>query len=151
MMSGGESGSSRRLPPLTVLAQKYSHPRGPDHSIVAYTGKSGLTPVEPPNPRGPFPPSKQKEYLRELEEYQQWRTQGFTTYELEKLEAFAPVYQNWVLDGMPDDGLDLDQWDVPIHPLYQRENWDCLPSGDVGRMPIGNGHTGVWTVSIPPY
>lgn len=149
-MFGAESSSSRQLPPLTVLAEKYLHPRGQDHRIVAYTGKSGLTPVEPPDPGGPFPSSNQKEYLRALEDYQQWRNLGFTTYELEKLEAYAPLYHNWVLDGMLNDGLDLDQWDVPIHQLYQRENWDCLPSGDVGRVPIGNGHIGGWTVNAPP-
>jgi len=32
-------------PALTALAQKYTHPTGPEHTIIANTGKSGLTPI----------------------------------------------------------------------------------------------------------
>lgn len=143
----GRSGPERQL---TALAQKYTHPTGEGHEIIARTGKSGLTPVRPPLPYGPFPTANQRDYLQELENYQRGRNPGWTLFELVQLEAFAPLYNNWLLDGMVDGGIGFDQLNVPIHKLFVRTKWDQINWTHKGRVALGNEGPGFWTVSTTP-
>lgn len=141
----GVKGDSGQEPELTALAKRYTHPTGEDHKVVAHTGKSGLTPVKPQDPAGPFPSRSQKRYIKVLEAYQEYRTDGFNTQRLMELEAFAPLY-NWYIEVMEVGGVDFDARHVPIHPFFARQKWDKHAWMHLGRVPIGKGRTGFWDV-----
>lgn len=141
------SQASQPKPPLTQLARKYTHPIGRHHELIARTGKSGLTPIQSVHENGPFPTKNQQGVINDIGNYQKWRALGFTTAELVNLQAFAPEYNYWILDGMPNGGINFDQLNVPIHNLFARHNWDKHDWKHLGKVPIGNGVPGYWTVN----
>jgi len=127
-------------PILTELAKKYKHPEGKKHDIIKYTGKSGLTPLGPPD-RCPQT-EEEKKQRDEFEIYQRTRCLGFTVAELVALEAFAPLYDGYghenrapivraqlmteahfaAQNELPPERVDQNPT-VPLHPIYQRKNW----------------------------
>lgn len=136
--------------PLTALATRYKHPTGRRHKIIAHTGKSGLTPVD-------YPPKQtlsinQLDYIEELVHYQVARCLNFSTQDLVNLEAFAPYYNAWSIEGREDGGIDLKKLkSVPIHPLYAKYKWEQMKFHHVGKIPLGRGRPGEFEVSPNPY
>ena len=71
--------------PHTQLAVRYTHPKGSRHKVLAFTGKSGLTPL---------PRISDETDLRlhvALTSYQEGRFQNFTTRELDDMEAGSDI------------------------------------------------------------
>lgn len=145
-----------RPPPnleLTALARIYGHPVGDFNKILAYTGKSGLTPIEPP-PRGPpYRTIAEELYLQTLEKYQRIRSRGFATAEFHDQGAFAPWFNSSNVD------LATLERDFPIHPIYQQERWSKqaatrtrprfrLPGGGLGYWDALNDNI-VWEAISP--
>jgi len=128
----------------TVLALKYTHPAGPFHTVLAYTGKSGLTPVTEEDFRADYDAASR------LEEYQRRRFCGFTTLELHEIEAFAPTYGSRLgvvrelqthLEfeaGMPDD--------FELHYIFNRGSWRSDRPTAVPRFLLTGGKSGYWEV-----
>lgn len=130
--------SSRNLTHLTTLGQKYSHPvkivKSVSHSILASTGKSGLTPL----PRKPLTLRD-----KQLYNYQKRRFHGFSIEELAQLEALAAESEEKVERG---EGLSN-----PIHPLYRRAQWETRGQmgAHVGPVPVRGDEGGFWMASLP--
>ena len=151
--------------PLTELAKKYSHPTGPDHKIIAGTGKSGLTPLPP---RSPLASKVEKKRRENLERYQRKRCHGFTVTQLVQMEAFAPLWKSWRDEGraaakraqpmteaqnvlksvFPRSLAYKGEVVMPLHPLFMRKHWrDKLPKGQA-RFTLPGGRHGNWCVSF---
>jgi hypothetical protein len=136
---------------LTPLAKRYTHPIGRKHAVLAYTGKSGLTPITPYSEKGPVLNPDKKKRTAQLEEYQLWRFNGLRTQQLVEIEAFAPTYKSQLNIyeqakqglGVNFQGLGLS---VPIHPLYAKVNWEntCLKTKPWYILP--GGKSGHWQV-----
>ncbi|CZR56291.1 uncharacterized protein PAC_06179 [Phialocephala subalpina] len=127
-------------PPLTKLAEIYSHPVGQigsvNHAAIAdyVPYKSGLTPITP-NPNPPFPDLVNQ---RALEKYQTGRFQGFTAAELRALDSLA--FEQPDFPDMRLEGLDVDH-------VFRRENWQNRRKAVHRALwPLGNGRPGFWHV-----
>jgi hypothetical protein len=139
--------------PLTELAERYTHPTGPNHSTIAYTGKSGLTPITPYPTNLPFRDREEREYNIQLEAYQLWRFCGFRTQQLDEMEALAPTYRSRFTTaeklkqgrGVNFKGLGSS---VPIHPLYTRDKWETRFRASRPRFLLPGGKSGYWEVRI---
>lgn len=132
------SPPSKRL--KTALAEKYGHPVGPHHKVIQgiLPLKSGLTPLNP----GPFLTFAELQLFKDLHTYQRLRFHGFTTAELQSIEALAPLITESV-DLIPD---------YPIHPLLKRHKWASGAGqfAHLARYSLGNGRPGYWEVSVSP-
>ena len=81
--------------------------------------RSGLTPIEPPDPKAPLSPQSQK-IARHLERYQRANLgsapvfyAGFTTWELQDCGAL-----------IKEDAKANNLWySTPLHPLFQQTRW----------------------------
>lgn len=134
--------------PLTELARKYTHPIGPDHKIIAYTGKSGMSPVHVPLATQPGLSQNQRKYILVLEAYQRGRFHKFTVQQLVDLEAFAPSYTSKKVDEKEDREIDFaNLQSIPIHPLFAKSRWKTSIYKHVGKIPLGNGRPGYFEVS----
>ncbi|KAG4429548.1 hypothetical protein IFR05_014971 [Cadophora sp. M221] len=120
----------------TSLASKYSHPRGKfgtvNHGLIRGSGKSGLTPLlAPQNGTG---------VSKQLEEYPRKRLKGFTTTELQRMEALAPLDNRTWRHSLKN----------PINPIF---NGRWVTEADVpkhrGAIPILGDHEGLWLMECP--
>lgn len=136
---------NRIPPPLTELAEKYTHPTGPLHDAIGFTGKSGLTPVT----------KEQLEFdengATRLEKYQRRRFRAFTTRELHDMGVFAPTYESREdTDGMRYVGVDyyagFDHVLFPLHPLFYQTKWGRGRPKAVPRFSLPGGKSGLWEV-----
>ncbi|CZR60436.1 uncharacterized protein PAC_10332 [Phialocephala subalpina] len=131
---------------LTALAQIYSHPlhgRNPylespalamNHTVLENIVplKSGLTPLYPED----FQTDAEKARFKILSQYQRSRFNAFTTAELHKSGALAPL---------KTDGQYAFLTEVPIHPLLQQARWlEPLPL----HLASVSNHV-VWDVMVP--
>ncbi|KAI9650891.1 hypothetical protein NHQ30_000926 [Ciborinia camelliae] len=134
-----------RRPGPTRFARKYGHPTGGVHSVLQpYLPevKSGFTPVTPAD----FLENEaQQEYAAALEMYQRMRFDGFTAAELESVLALADSYET--TSRRVDWGENLDN--VPIHPLWDRKNWQRELPPNEASYPCGDGNE-YWDASLPP-
>jgi hypothetical protein len=136
---------------LTELAVRFGHPTGRDHKIIANTGKSGLTPVYVPRHIRASLSQEQRNYIKALELYQRDKALAFTIQDLADLEAFAPYYKSWPLDGREDDGIDFETLKtIPIHPLYAKSKWDRTRLNNIGKIPLGSHKSGYFEVCRNP-
>ncbi|KAF8865029.1 hypothetical protein BDZ45DRAFT_471392 [Acephala macrosclerotiorum] len=133
---------------LTALAKIYSHPlhgRNPylkegalkmNHTVLQNDPqlKSGLTPIYPED----FLTDAEKVRFSVLSQYQRHRFDAFTTAELHKSEAFAPLKA---------DGQFAFLAEVPIHPLLEQARWLELLPLHLAPVPLGNGRKGFWEAS----
>jgi len=108
-------------PQLTVLATKHTHTTGPEHRLIAYTRKSGLTPLTP-IPQGMLL-APNAEFQVRLHNYKEEQCEGFKTSALAVMEAFAPLYEGWGVEGREQGGI---EWEglgrsIPINPIFDRE------------------------------
>lgn len=152
---------------LTELARKYTNPVGDQHDIIGDTGKSGLTPLTPLD--GSSLTEAEKLKRLEFEIYQRKRCLGFTVSELMSLEAFAPLYNGYKDENRapvmkaqrmteahyadqtehPQERVANHEATMPIHPIYERENW-------TKDLPINRARyfvdekLGEWGVSLKP-
>ncbi|KAL2063121.1 hypothetical protein VTL71DRAFT_6193 [Oculimacula yallundae] len=123
----GQTQSKRQRTKLfanyTDFAKKYGHPRGIsklriDHTILKYTGKSGLSPLSPGKYRQSDATTKEEERRRQgakrLREYQRKVLLGFTSEELHKMDA---------LPGMDARKMEFQLSTVPIHPMLAQCQW----------------------------
>jgi hypothetical protein len=130
----------------------YTHPTGKNHSVLAFSGKSGLTPVDPQPVQPPFPSARKRKRQKELEKYQVWRFFGFRTQRLAEMGAFAPTYTSQltqgqqIFQGQGEAFVGLGTH-VPIHPIYSRDysvgggQFLCRP-----RFLLPGGKSGYWGV-----
>jgi hypothetical protein len=141
-----------QVQPLSELATRYTHPAGKNHKIIAHTGKSGLTPVYVPLHHGLLLSRHQHEYIKELEIYQRRRCVGFTVQHLVDMEAFAPYYNEWSVEGRVEGGIDFEglKMHMPIHPLFARPKWEGSSVSRIGKIPVGQGRPGYFEVSFKP-
>lgn len=120
----------------TRFAKKYGHPEGGIHSeLENYLPevKSGLTPVTPAQ----FLDNQdQRDVAKNLELYQRMRFRGFTAAELESVLALADCYET--TSRRINYGNNLDN--VPIHPMWARENWQYDLPRHIARYPFGDGN-----------
>lgn len=70
---------------------------------------------------------------------------GFTAAELESVLALAGSYE--ITSRRVDYGKNLD--DVPIHPIYDRKNWQHDLPRNMARYPLGDKNE-YWEASQPP-
>ncbi|KAH7323528.1 hypothetical protein BKA65DRAFT_567302, partial [Rhexocercosporidium sp. MPI-PUGE-AT-0058] len=105
----------------TEFAKKYGHPRGisrnRDHTILKYTGKSGLTPLSPgvyseslPSPRE----IRRRRGAQRLRDYQRSILTGFTTDELNRMESLPATDTREKKQRLSG---------IPIHPLLAQKQW----------------------------
>lgn len=132
-------------PPLTKLAEKYTHPTGSLHDVIGFTGKSGLTPVTKEQLE------LDKDGATRLEKYQRRRFRAFTTRELHNMGAFAPTYKSREdSDGIEFFGVDyyagFDRFLLPLHPLFYRTRWGSGRPRAVPRFLLPGGKSGLWEV-----
>lgn len=122
--------------PLTELAQRYGHPVGMLNKPLAFTGKSGLTPLPP------LTPTADSGRRIALEGYQRVRFLDFTAEELVDLKAWAPLHesQGYKVTELTDD--------LPVHPIFARRNWLTHNSKSLGRHPLPGGKDGFWHVCL---
>ncbi|EDN93733.1 predicted protein [Sclerotinia sclerotiorum 1980 UF-70] len=129
----------------TRFAKKYGHPEGGIHSeLENYLPevKSGLTPVTPAQ----FLDNQdQRDVAKNLELYQRMRFRGFTAAELESVLALADCYET--TSRRINYGNNLDN--VPIHPMWARENWQYDLPRHIARYPFGDGNE-YWEASDSP-
>jgi len=130
--------------PLSDLAQRYSHPTGPVSAVLAYTGKSGLTPIPSPSLDPPFRTEEEQKYINKLELYQRSRFNGFTIKQIHDLDAFAPLFKT----RKDVDFLSLEA-NFPIHPLFERDRWSTARSKTHPRVRLPSGGLGYWEVCAP--
>ncbi|CAD6449184.1 75141c8f-a1f2-471b-a3ed-173e684d8da8-CDS [Sclerotinia trifoliorum] len=120
----------------TRFAKKYGHPGGGIHSeLENYLPevKSGLTPVTPAQ----FLENQdQRDVAKNLELYQRMRFCGFTAAELESVLALADSYET--TSRRINYGNNLGN--VPIHPMWTRENWQYDLPRHIARYPFGDGN-----------
>lgn len=121
----------------TRLAAKFSHPRGKfgfaNHSVIKGSGKSGLTPLLAPQD------GMGVNKLQRLEACQKKRLKGFTTTELERMEALAPLDMRAWKHGLQN----------LIDPMFNSA-WATKTSipRHRGAIPILGDHDGFWLVSL---
>ncbi|ESZ94714.1 hypothetical protein SBOR_4908 [Sclerotinia borealis F-4128] len=120
----------------TRFAKKYGQPKGGVHSILEdYLPevKSDLTPVTPAQ----FLDNQaQRDVAEDLELYQRMRFCGFTAAELESVLALADSYET--TSRRMDWGKNLDN--VPIHPIWDRKNWQYELPRHFAPYPFGYGN-----------
>ena len=134
---------------LTELAVRYTHPTGRSHKIIAHTGKSGWSPVNVPLHLRASLSQKQHNYVKALESYQRAASHCFTVQDPVALEAFAPHYESWSLEGREDDGIDIDRLNtIPIHQLFSKSKWQKSRLNHIGRIPLGLGRSRYFEVSL---
>ena len=64
------------------------------------------------------------------------------------LEAFAPRYDSWEVEGRPIDGVDLQVLEyLPIHPLFAIAKWNATSLNHIGKVPLGQGRLGYFEVN----
>ncbi|KAE8445237.1 hypothetical protein EG329_013609 [Mollisiaceae sp. DMI_Dod_QoI] len=122
-------------PPLTQLAEVYSHRQGKATCRRANELKSGLTPSYLPDK----PNQRQRTSHRNLEKHQRSRFHGFTAAELRNLESLAPYYDN-DKDAFHSDFPQLNA----IHPVFERSRWTQPLPKHMAFFPLGNGRDGFW-------
>jgi len=134
--------NSDNPPKLTELAKRYGHPKGPEHKAIAFTGKSGLTPIDP------LFPNTNLAFADALEKYQRLRFYNFTTQELVDLESFAPQYNGYEVGGKTVDPITLQNFadKVSIHPVYTRDKWGTESRKSHPRFPLPGGRSGFFEV-----
>ncbi|KAF7862001.1 hypothetical protein EAF04_007881 [Stromatinia cepivora] len=134
-----------RYPGHTRFAKKYGHPKGGIHSVLENylpEVKSGLTPVTPAQ----FLDNQdQRDVAEDLELYQRMRFCGFTAAELESVLALADSYET--TSRRINHGNNLDN--VPIHPMWDRKNWQYDLPRHIARYPFGDGNE-YWEASDSP-
>lgn len=111
--------------------------------IIAFTGKSGLSPLESTAPFNEAQQRYREEYLR----YQRDRLYGFTTAELIENQAFAPEYQATSETPVSESELR----NLPVHELFNKSKWQFRPWRHEALYPLYyDGIDGFWDVCWYP-
>ena len=113
------------------------------HEVLRHSGKSGLTPViTSPEPQSGRRITGQtiSEHKHPQIKYQRQRFHGFTTPELDLLEAWN--FQN-------ADEIESRLQSMPIHPVFQKARWNTAKTMPKNRapVPILGDDEGFWDVS----
>jgi hypothetical protein len=98
------------------------------------TGKSGLTPLEPPSPITQAEMStRERRRFRQHEVVQSGMLSGFTSWELKNNRC-----------GLDDEVLKSPDLPGPMHSIFQRRYWS-----EGGAIPIGGKYAGVYEARNP--
>jgi hypothetical protein len=120
-------------PRLTSLAKKYTHPTSKNHRVISGTGKSGMTPLGLPLQ---LPSPRLQRRNEELDTYQRNRFKGFSTQELEDLQAFASSHP---LDSVPETTN-------PVNPPFDHQKWASSKMNSVPFLLLPGSRDRYWEV-----
>ncbi len=134
-------------PKLTDLAKRYGHPKGPEHKAIAFTGKSGLTPIDPMFPAPIWSSQMSSRNINDC---------AFTTL----LSKSWLIWNHLLHNKMGTRDVERRLAEFPckkladklsIHPFYARDKWDIKSRKSHPRFALPWGRRGFFKVCTSPF